>query len=187
MTPLRTFLGSRRAVIATEFALVAPLMILLWMGLVELATAHMVKQKIEIAAQSAADIIAQNDFMDDVKLNEIEAAIRPIIYPYDPQNMGYDVASIVAAADGTNSLAWDDARGALSVPAPLPSVANNLTTTNDSVIVVTVKYNHTPVLVDQVFGHNLFGGSSAFLFSETVFARPRLFPVIPCTVCPVPP
>ena len=126
MRQMRTFFGNNRAVIATEFALIAPLLILLWVGMVELATAHMVKQKIEIAAQSAADIIAQDDVMDDVKLNEIQSAIDTIIFPYDPNKMGYNVASVVANGVGTNSLAWDDARGALTVAAPDPTVANSL-------------------------------------------------------------
>ncbi len=175
----RKFLNNHRGVIATEFALVAPIMILLWVGMVELATAHLVAKKVEIAAQSAADIIAQDDFTDDAKLADIGKAINTILFPYPITNMGYRIASIVADSGGTNTVAWNQPGGTVTVAVPDPAIADNLTTTDDSVIVVTVTYNHTPVLVDRIIGRSIFGGSTSITLGETVFARPRLVPIIP--------
>jgi len=179
MSQFRYFLGNCRGVIATEFALVAPIMVLIWVGMVELATGYLVAQKVEIAAQSAADIIAQDKFTDNSKLANITAAIDTILVPYVPSNMGYRIASIVADADGNRTVDWNEPGGTLVVPIPDPAIANGLTTANDSVIVVTVTYYHVPVFVDRVIGRSIFGGSTSITLSKTVFARPRLVPVIP--------
>ena len=179
MASLRKFIRNRGGVVATEFALVAPILILLWVGMVELATAFLVSQKVEIAAQSAADIIAQDKFTDSSKLANVDAAIKTILVPYVPANMGYRIASIVADADGDRAVAWNEPGGTVTVPVPDETVAQNLTTTNDSVIVVTVTYNHIPVFVDRIIGRSIFGGSTSVALNATVYARPRLVPVIP--------
>lgn len=176
---LRKFFKSRRGVLATEFALVAPVMVILWVGLVELATAYLVAQKVEMAAQSAADIIAQDRFVDNTKLANIDKAIKTIIYPYNTAKMGYHIASIVADAGGINSVAWHQGGGALVVPVQQATIADPLTTADDSVIAVTVQYNHTPIFFDWTYVRELFGGRTTVTIDETVFARPRLVPIVP--------
>lgn len=178
MGSFREFFSNRRGVIATEFALVAPVLILLWVGMVEFATAHLVAQKVETAAQSAADIIAQDDFTDTAKLANIDAAIDTILVPYDPGQMGYRITSIVANENGVNDVVWNKTGGTVAVDVPNPTIADELTSPGDSVIVVTVTYKHTPVLVGTVMREKIFGDS--ITLDETVFAKPRLVPVIPC-------
>ena len=155
MASLQEFFSNVRGVIATEFALVAPVLILLWVGMVEFATAHLIAQKVEIAAQSAADIISQDDFTDTTKLANINAAIVTILAPYNLGNMGYRISSIVADADGVNAVAWNKAGGTVAVDVPAPTIADNLTEGDDSVIVVTVTYQHTPVLLGRIIGEKI--------------------------------
>ena len=181
MVLIRQFFANRRGVIATEFALVAPIMIFLWIALVELATAYLITQKVELAAQSAADIIAQDDFTDIAKLENIDSAVKTILFPYDMTKMGYRIASIVANSEGANSVEWAQPGGGVVVPIPDPTIGDSLTTAGDSVIIVTVTYNHSPVFISQIIGEQLLGASIAL--SETAFAKPRLIAIIPCTDC----
>ena len=123
MVVFRKFMKGGRAVIATEFALIAPIMILLWVGVVELATAHLVARKVEAAVQSAADIIAQDQVTNIARLDDIEAAINAILAPYPTATIGYQFASIVEDSGGTNTIGWHNARGTLAgAPAPNPAI-----------------------------------------------------------------
>ncbi len=171
-----------RAVIATEFALIAPVMILLWVGVVELATAHLVARKVEAAAQSAADIIAQDADTNIARLDDIEAAIKAILAPYPTTTVGYQFASIVEDSGGINTIGWHNARGTLAgAAAPSLALGANLNNGEDSVIVVTVSYVHTPI----IFNPSMFGWLAPNItIDKTVFARPRRVPAIPCDDCP---
>ena len=175
MTALRKFIKSRRGVIASEFALVVPIMIAIWLGIVELSSAHLVARKVEVAAQSAADIIAQDEFMTVAKLDDIVAAINVILAPYPTTSLGYDISSIVADSGGTNTVDWRRAGGTLAgTAAPNPTIADNLNSTDDSVIVVTVTLVHEPLFLSYILGQ-----FANFTLTETMFARPRLVPIIP--------
>jgi hypothetical protein len=91
--------------------------------------------------------------------------------------MGYRIASIVANAGGINAVTWSEQGGTVTVPIPEAAIGDPLTTADDSVIAVTVTYNHTPVFISQIIGESLLGTN--ITISETGFARPRLVPVIP--------
>lgn len=175
MSLFRKFLKSRTGVIATEFALVAPLMVTIWFGIVEASSAYLVLRRVEVAAQTAADLIAQNETITAAQITDIAAAIDAILDPYpdttDPNTAGYNFASIEADAVGTNTVVSLGTGGSRTVADPSATAADTLNTTDDSVIVVTLEYSYQPALFSTLI--------NPFILTETAFARPRLVPVIP--------
>ena len=163
------FLHNRDAVGAVEFALILPFMLLLWMGIVEVTELHLAGRKVTVAAQTAADLIAQEKSITSGKLEDIEAASKQVMQPYSVRNMGFDFASVEADNIGDISIGWRHAAGTVEGGTDIPSKAMRLLTQNDSVIVVKISYTHEPVL-------NLFEPIIGLVIpeiTEEAFARPR--------------
>ena len=172
------FLGCRRAVIAIEFAIVLPVMLTLWLGVVEFGSLHLAAKKVEVAAQSVADIISQRNTIDLATLGSFSGAIDAIMEPFPTTSVGYQIISVVADPSDVSSVAWHYEYPTAGPAPPVPSEADPLVTGNDNVIVVTVTYTHVPWLAKY------YVLSADVPLSETRYAKPRLVATIPCTDCP---
>src|SRR6185312_13368310 len=78
----KTFLRSREGTVAIEFAFIAPVLILLFLGTIELCNALICRQKVTTMAASAADLVAQESTITGTQLNDVFTAINAIVYPY---------------------------------------------------------------------------------------------------------
>lgn len=94
--PLRDFARDRRGVSAVEFALVAPIMIVIFMGTIELPRAYATKQRLVRATRSMADLISRGSL---ASVDDIYAAGRAVMYPTDASGSG-----IVLTAAGVYQL-----------------------------------------------------------------------------------
>ena len=90
---LIAFAGSRSGVSAVEFSLVAPLLILLFMGSIELPRAYMIGKRLDNATATMADLVSRGTYTD---LSPVFAALGAISNPYDVTR-----ASVVLTAAGT--------------------------------------------------------------------------------------
>lgn len=167
---LREFLRARRGLAALEFALIAPVLCMLWVGIIEGGNLHLVGRKATVATQSAADLVAQRLTVDADSLKDIGSAMVSIFLPFPSAAMGYEIASVIADENGAASVDWRVTRGAVAGGGIVPPPALSLISKSDSVIVVTVNYSYTPTL-SLLFGE--------VLIEEQAFARPRRTRVIP--------
>ena len=92
-TGLIAFTGDRSGVSAVEFSLIAPLLILLFMGSIELPRAYMIGKRLDNATATMADLVARGTYTD---LSPVFAALGAISNPYDVTR-----ASVVLTAAGT--------------------------------------------------------------------------------------
>jgi Flp pilus assembly protein TadG len=90
---LVAFADSRNGVSAVEFSLIAPLLIILFMGTIELPRAYMIGKRLDNATATMADLISRGTYKD---LSPVFAALSAISNPYDVNR-----ASIVLTAAGT--------------------------------------------------------------------------------------
>lgn len=81
---LRRFGRDRRGVSAVEFALIAPFMILLYLGSVEVSLALSIDRKITSISSALADLVAQDDVITDDEITDILNAGAVIVAPFDP-------------------------------------------------------------------------------------------------------
>ena len=58
LTPLCRFMGDRRGVSAVEFALIAPIMVAMYLGAAELTQVLTLDRKVTSAANAVADLVA---------------------------------------------------------------------------------------------------------------------------------
>jgi Flp pilus assembly protein TadG len=166
---IRKFSTDADAVAATEFAIVVPFMLLLYIGGIELANAMAINVKVSATAHSVADMVTQNTSLSPAQMQNILTGATTIIAPYPVAGAGASslltvtVSEISSDAAGNLTLQWSQSyNGAtfgpgrtsltgLTVPTSLNGTvgnANNPNNQNDQVsfIVSEVNYAYTPGL-----------------------------------------
>lgn len=92
----RKFAVDKRGLAAVEFALIAPVMIFLFFGLVELCNALNAHQKMTSVASTAADLVGQAKDVDASDIADVFAASTAIMtpFPVNDKNTGIVITSI---------------------------------------------------------------------------------------------
>jgi Flp pilus assembly protein TadG len=162
---IRKFSTDARAVAATEFAIVVPFMLLLYVGGVELADGMAINVKVSATAHSVADMVTQNTQLSTAQMQNILTGASVIIAPYPAtgSQLSITVSEVSSDANGNLTLRWSQSYNGssfgpgrtnltnLTVPTSLNGTvgnANNSNNQNDQVsfIVSEVSYAYTPNL-----------------------------------------
>jgi Flp pilus assembly protein TadG len=174
----------RRGVSAVEFALVAPVMLVMLFGAAEASLAITVDRKVTLASATVADLVAQQEDLDCNTLRQIMNVTRTVFTPYPAGPASIRVAS-VAMVSGAPKVEWsrlvDNGGNCITSPA-LPvgttisiagdtsagqsaNLVQDLIPANGGVILGEVEYSYTSV------GTSFFTNSIAM--RERAFLRPR--------------
>ncbi|MDJ0613270.1 MAG: pilus assembly protein [Rhizobiaceae bacterium] len=163
-------------VAALEFAIIAPILILLFLGTIEISLAIAVDRKISRISSSVADLITRTQF-SDLPVSEMDEFVKianRIMYPYQDSVaisiMGIDVVN------GSSTVRWRYTTGGGTAPAPGQpfTVPANIRNTDAFLIAAVVKTDHSPAVgfINYDDGKISFDGASIEL-SEQMFLRPR--------------
>ncbi len=120
---LRRFRRDRRGVSAVEFALVAPVLILIYFGMAELSQAMMAQRRVSHSASAIGDLVTQSNAVTvngvtsgtTSKLSDLFSAASTILSPFDTAPLKLRVSSITGVASGSNvtpTVDWCDAQNA---------------------------------------------------------------------------
>jgi Flp pilus assembly protein TadG len=172
---LRTFARAQAGLAAVEFALIAPMMVFLVFGSVELIDALGANRRAQNAAASLADVVARDTEVSDDERDGFWAALDVLMYPDVGDTMYVCITSMSIDEDGEPSVVWSEAHNAVAggacpslAAADLPAA---MRAPNTSVIVTETTYNYTPPL------HFLFPDGVSM--NHTVYRRSRLVDPIP--------
>jgi len=161
----------QRGVSAIEFAMLVPIIILMYVGTVETGNLLTVERRVETVASTAADLTAQVRQVSNADLADIVAASTSILTPYPTTPLKVVLSSVVADQNNNGKVAWSyasspDASGrAVGSSYVLPT---GTTVADSSVIVAEVTYAFTPLLdLKNVFSPGTFN------LQRTFYARPR--------------
>jgi Flp pilus assembly protein TadG len=173
-----------RGVAAIEFAFIAPIMVFMFIGAVELSQAIIVDRRITQASSSIADLVARQE--NKMLISEMTDIVRIggfIMAPYDQAPLQVVVRNVSSSPSDEKKTkqSWQcTAAGANATPVCtcmnetylLPS---GLVTTNDSVVVAEVTYTYTPRVFDYFLksGSPGKGGPGTYTLNERVFMKPR--------------
>ncbi len=107
----RKFSTDADAVAATEFAIVVPFMLLLYVGGVELADGMAINVKVSATAHSVADMVTQNTSLSTAQMQNILTGATTTIAPYPVSNgstslLTVTVSEISSDATGKLTLQW---------------------------------------------------------------------------------
>lgn len=161
---LRRLGGDRRGMAAVEFALIMPIMVVLFAGVVEVTNFLMLDKKMIAATQSAADLVAQADSLSTSEMSDILTAAEMIMDPYPSANVALAVASVRFDSDGNAYEDWNQGINGGAVTGSV-SLAAGMGAADESVIIARMTYAYTPV-----FGQLIM---SPRTLEELSFTRPR--------------
>ncbi|MEY4248458.1 MAG: hypothetical protein RJA87_91 [Pseudomonadota bacterium] len=145
LAPLKT---DQSGVSAVEFALLLPLLIMIYFGLAETTQILLADRRISQVAFSVGDLVSQTDQIDDAQMTDIFTVARVIMEPFPVSTvMGIRVTSIAVAPDGRASVVWSDANGTLgayATGAPM-TINGNRVDPGETVVLSEVRYRYRGV------------------------------------------
>jgi Flp pilus assembly protein TadG len=77
------FVADNRAVAATEFAVIVPLMLVMFFGTVEFSSAVAIDRKVTLMARTLSDLTSQSTSVADSDMTNFFAASTGVMTPYD--------------------------------------------------------------------------------------------------------
>jgi len=180
MTGLFRLGRESRGSVLVEFAVVVPLMVLLFFGVYEGTRAVRARMNVTSGAEAYANMIAMRGALTAAQLAIYCDGAKLAMYPFDASSFKAAVSSVTKNAVGTVAEDWHDATcgsaAAISSPASVAtSPTNMIPNSGDSVIIVRVTYTYASPI------HVVLPGSMTF--TQTVFARPRNNASITCITC----
>lgn len=172
---LRRFPKDRRGVAAVEFALVAPVMILLYCGLAELSMAMMASRQAAHSASVVGDLVAQSAQVSSTEVADIFSVGSSIMKPFPAAPLHMRVTSVRADANGVPRVVWSQGYGmsalaANATPAGFPA---NLLVAGDSVIQADVAYTYTSPIMEVL--------PNPVSYSDHFYLKPRRSPEVTYT------
>ena len=169
----RRFAREARGAAAVEFALVTPLMLSMYFGMVELSTGVAIDRKVSMVSHTLSDLIGQATAVDDTDISNVFNAASSIMTPYLAAPLTAKVTAV--SIDNTGkatvvcSRSWTSGGGVTSgltvntvVTASIPP---GLIVNNTELIWAQVTYLYTPTVGYVV--------KTAITLSDQFYARPR--------------
>jgi Flp pilus assembly protein TadG len=109
---LKRFRDDASAVAAVEFALVLPLLIAMYLGMVEAATMYSVDRKVAVVASTMSDLVSRekDSIKESVLTNYFKAATN-IMQPYSDSGLQQVVSLLKIDSSGNAKVKWSKAYG----------------------------------------------------------------------------
>jgi len=169
--PLKRLLADRRAIAATEFALVAPVMLLMFAGLIEVCEALSCQRKVNQVSATTADLIAQVDTLSPSSASDIFAADTAIVSPYNASSLSVLACVVYLNPGGAQIVrfckAYNDTAPAAGAANPVP-VNAALMQSNEDMVVVRTRYAFSSPFT------SLLAIRGTYNLSRTYVERPRV-------------
>lgn len=165
MMRLRHIASDERGSTLVEFAFLLPVMLMLFIGVVEMTNVLRLDRKVVAAALTTADLVTQRRSINHNELDDILRAAELIVEPFATSALSVGVASVRFHPDtGAGSVDWTKSLNGGSVPDAV-AVAASVATPGESAIVVRASYSYTPLFFDFVL--------NPATIAETAVMRPR--------------
>lgn len=152
---MRAFARRREGVAAVEFALVLPIMIAMYFGLVELTSGFGHDARAARLAQALSDMVTQSTAISNADMNTIFLSASTVLQPYPAEKVAMRVTSFVIDSKGDAFVDWSDVKNisAKTPFAPRPRCFNAnsvlsawLRVPRSSVVYSEVAFTYTPVI-----------------------------------------
>ncbi|WP_291854271.1 TadE/TadG family type IV pilus assembly protein [Bradyrhizobium sp.] len=158
--------NDKRGVAAVEFAMIVPLMLVLFFGTEEFSTGVAVKRKVTLMARTLSDLTSQNMAVTDAQLNNFYNASTAIMTPYTSAPVKSTITQLyVDPATKQARVQWS--KGAVPLTAgtavPIPTA---LQVGDTYLIYSQVSYKFEPTI-----GYVL--AKAGITLSDFTYTRPR--------------
>ncbi|MGQ0672081.1 MAG: TadE/TadG family type IV pilus assembly protein [Hyphomicrobium sp.] len=178
---LRRFRRNAEGVAAVEFGFIAPVMLLMLMGVIEVSRAITIDRRLGLATSMIADLVAREEGVPSTELTAIYNIVQKVMGPYDNTTFQVKVIPVMAKDDDetdTKVYAQPVAYGTgVTRPAKGSSYTldDGLVGEGGSVVVVETSYKYFPIFFSYVTNVMKWSGSSAggWTWTDSATASPR--------------
>lgn len=196
----RRFGSARSGVAAVEFALMVPVMMAIWVGMVVATDALSADKKVTLLARTLADMTTQMQAVSQADLDSIFAATESVMWPQPADRLGMRLVSVDIDGNGKAFVDWSavptdpklkgdySALTRCSEYLPLPA-ALKVPRTSVVLAEVSMKYEASVAtkIVDELFKGAMANGELPL--GDSLYMRPRqsqkvTFNPLPGSNCP---
>lgn len=172
-----SFLGNRKGVGSVEFALIVPVLLILYIVGVQVTIALTVSRKVNHVASSVGNILTQSRSIAASDIDSILKVSSSFLSPYDETPYSIIVNGVRIGENGSAMSEWSRAYGQ-----PLQNTGTSFQLPSDFeaevgafVVVTRTFYDYVPVAN--------FGPIGPFELSGTAYHQPRIGSVVSCAGC----
>ncbi|TAL83569.1 MAG: pilus assembly protein [Beijerinckiaceae bacterium] len=165
-SPLR-LLRDGGGVAATEFALMVPIMLVLFVGVAEVGQAIAISRKVTITVRTVTDLVTQYAALSTTDMGNLLGASEQVIAPYPSGNLAVTVSEVSTDASGNATITWSQSlNGTAYKVGQQVTLPTGMNQPNISLIWGQAQYKYTPVLGDNIIG--------ATTLSDQIYMNSRL-------------
>jgi Flp pilus assembly protein TadG len=180
---LRALWQDRSGVGAVEFALIAPLLLCLYISAFELTIGLSMSKRTTRTASTIADLVTQQPLVTPTVLATMKDVANSLFAPYSPQNLTIKITGITIDASGNPTVAWSwdqlNARP-YTVGSSVTSVPTDMRTPSTFLVRAEVSVTHKLFMVMPGL---LPSQLQTITMGRQYFYRQRVGSNIPCTGC----
>lgn len=188
------FASDSEGIAAVEFAMILPLMMLIYMGVLELSQGYQASRKTALVARSIADVVSQaSATISSTDMANFRKTANWIMAPFNisPGQLRVTISSVLFTSSTTPSKAMVDwsvsyegstlrrlcgaalTQVASTVTPALNNMPSGLVSAGSTIIVADIAYDYKPLLAGGNFQSFGGGAISAITLKQTAFMRPR--------------
>jgi Flp pilus assembly protein TadG len=173
-------IADRRGVSAVEFALLAPVMILIYFGLTQFSLAYMAERRASHTAAMIADLVAQSGKTSVRDLQSVAAIGQMLMKPFSATPLTTRISSVTMDDRGRAWVDWSYSSNAevlqpLSKTTPITDLPTGLASDKESLIIGETRYEYQSAFKDMMPALTTFG--------RKYYLRPRTVNQVTCTDC----
>jgi len=164
---IASFARDRRGISAVEFAMLLPLMVTLYLGVVEVSQGVAIDRKVTLTTRTMADLASRVTSINNADMTSLLNASAAVMAPYPPTPLKIVLSAVTIDGNGVAKIAWSDTLNGtartVGATVSLPAVLN---VPNTTLIWSEVGYSYTPTMGYVVTG--------TLNLSDQLYMRPRL-------------
>jgi Flp pilus assembly protein TadG len=178
---VRGLLNDRSGLAAVEFAMVFPIMVVLYFGVVEFSSAIAVDRKATQVARTLSDLTSQSISVGDADIKNFGEAAKAIMTPYPPSPLVSSITEVyIDSVSGIARVQWSKGltigvTGDVSIAATAPHSPGDVVTLPTTLVAAKgtfviwseVGYKYTPAV-------GIVLGQTGITFRDVSYTRPRL-------------
>ena len=155
-----------RGVAAVEFAMLVPLLFVMFIGTLELGQAVGLDRRVTMATASTADLIAREKTATDASLDGIVEIVKHLLRPYDSTRLQLSIVAVRADTGNPNltRVEWSKGYNGGAAPARCETYTMpvGLLSAGSSAIVVETRFDYEPLIVSHYLNSSVTLGDKAF-------------------------
>lgn len=162
-----SFRGDQRGISAVEFAMLLPLMVTLYFGVVEISDGVAAHRKVTLTARTIADLASQSTNINNADMSNMLNAASAVLAPFNVSKVKVTVSAVSIDANGIAKVVWSDTlNGSARAIDSTVTVPPALNVANTQLVWSEVTYSYDPAVGNAITGTlNLF---------DQIYMRPRL-------------